>query len=341
MIKIGVLSKADSVKGQGVGSAYSEQIRLLKTYGKDEFDLSFNSRTGDRDVLHVHTVDPASFIKMRLSKKPSVVSIHMTPKMAENSMRLPRLIMKLFKWYLRLIYKSADRVHVVNPILKEEVSSYGYDEERIHYIPNFVAKSEFYPKGAEERKSLKEKYGYKKDDFIIFASGQTRKGKGVKDFADVAAALPDLRFIWAGGFPFGALADGYSEIKELIDSPPDNLRFTGIVSREEINDLLNISDLFFFPSYEELFPMSILEAASVNLPLLLRDLPEYRDILTDRYVKADSNEEFIEMIRKIQTDREIYDKMVSDSKKIADRYSEESIYRQWRDFYRLCAGCRE
>ena len=37
MIRINMFSQADSVQGQGVGSAYKELIRLLRTRLVDEF----------------------------------------------------------------------------------------------------------------------------------------------------------------------------------------------------------------------------------------------------------------------------------------------------------------
>ncbi len=336
MLKIGMLSKADSVKGQGVGSAYAELLRLLRKYGKDEFSLFINKNTRNCDLLHVHTLEPGSFLKMKFTRKPTVMSIHMTPEMARNSMRLPRLLMKIFEGYIVLVYKSADDVHIVNPDLKKEARSYGFKDSQIHYIPNFVSKKYFYRKSPAQRRAIREKYGLKETDFMCFADGQTRAGKGVQDFVAVARLLPDVRFIWAGGFSFGPLADGYHETKDMLAKLPPNVTFTGIVEREEINNLLNAADLFFFPSYQELFPMSILEAASVGLPLLLRDLPEYRNILTGRYRTAETHEEFAGAIRQIQTDRELYEKMAQDAESISREYSEERIYRIWEKFYKDC-----
>lgn len=337
MIKLCMQSSAASVKGQGVGSAYAELMRLLRTYGKKDFAISVNRGAGACDVVHVHTIDPGNFAKLKITKKPTVVSIHMTPEMAHNSIRIPAPLMTVFEGYIEKLYKSADYVHIVNPDLKEYCRSIGYKEEQIHYIPNFVAKDRFFRKSEVERKEIREKYGLKDDDFVCFADGQTRAGKGVKEFVEVGRMLPDVKFIWAGGFSFGPLADGYDDVKAAIENRTENVTFTGIVDREEINDLLNVSDLFFFPSYQELFPMSILEAASVHLPLLLRDLPEYRNILTGRYMTANDNEAFAEAIVKIRDDSPLREKLTADAKNISEEYSEERIYGIWKDFYYDCA----
>ena len=61
MLKITMFSQADSVKGQGVGSAYNELIALLKERFADEFDLAINSwRT--TDISHYHTINPSYFL---------------------------------------------------------------------------------------------------------------------------------------------------------------------------------------------------------------------------------------------------------------------------------------
>ena len=66
-IKINMLSMADSVDGQGVGSAYLELMKLLKEDGMDDFEIYLNKGT-KYDILHAHTVEPRNYIKMKFSK---------------------------------------------------------------------------------------------------------------------------------------------------------------------------------------------------------------------------------------------------------------------------------
>ena len=87
------------------------------------------------------------------------------------------------------------------------------------------------------------------------------------DFIEAAKKMPDCMFIWAGGFSFGRISDGYEEIKKMMKHLPSNVRFLGIVDREKMNEIYNMADVMFLPSYEELFPMTILE--SMNCACLL------------------------------------------------------------------------
>ena len=68
---------------------------------------------------------------------------------------------------------------------------------------------------------------------------------------------------------------------EHMDELPSNVHFLGLVERERMNEFFNMGDVMLQLSFEELFPMTILESMNANIPLLLRDLREYRPILFD------------------------------------------------------------
>ena len=75
-----------------------------------------------------------------------------------------------------------------------------------------------------------------------------------------------------------------------MDDLPDNVSFLGLVERDRMNEFFNMGDVMLQLSFEELFPMTILESMNANIPLLLRDLPEYKPILFDYYLKANSQQ---------------------------------------------------
>lgn len=61
MIKINMFSKADTVQGQGVGSAYNELIGLLRKNLSSEFQVTINQYS-QSDITHYHTINPTYFI---------------------------------------------------------------------------------------------------------------------------------------------------------------------------------------------------------------------------------------------------------------------------------------
>ena len=64
-LRINMLSSAETVKGQGVASAFREQVTLIEEM-KDDFHVEINSKSSDFDIYHIHTVDPK--YKMRMNK---------------------------------------------------------------------------------------------------------------------------------------------------------------------------------------------------------------------------------------------------------------------------------
>lgn len=331
-ISINMLSKADSVDGQGVGSAYLELIKLLEEDAKEEFDISINKGT-KYDILHAHTVEPRNYFKMKKTKGKTVAYVHFLPDTLDGSIKLPKPAFKIFKKYVIDFYKSADKLVVVNPIFINDLVKAGLDRDKIVYIPNFVSKETFFPVPDNFKERIRKKYGFKKNDFIVLGAGQVQTRKGVMDFIEVAKKLPDIKFVWAGGFSFGHITDGYKELKEIMENPPKNVTFLGIVPRSDMNDIYNLADLLFVPSYNELFPMTILEAISADTPILLRDLELYEDILFNKYLKGSNNEEFIEIIKKLKKDKKYYNEAKNNAIEVSKFYSKNHVLEMWKEFY--------
>ena len=325
-----MLSSADKVDGQGVGSAYLEQVSLVRS--SDIFDVTVNSNK-KADIIHSHTIDPINYIKMRLNRGINVAYCHFLPDTLDGSIKLPSLIFKIFKKYVVNFYKRADYLVVVNPIFIEPLVKYGIKKEKIVYIPNYVSKDEFFKENKAKKNSIRKKINIEQDKFVVLGVGQVQTRKGVLDFIEVAKKLPDIEFVWCGGFSFGKITDGYEELKKVYNNPPTNVKFLGIIPREEMNDMYNIADVLFMPSYNELFPMSILEACNAEKPLLLRDLDLYHDILFNKYLAGTSNKSFVNKLKNLKDDKELYKIESKHSKEIGNFYSKDHVLSIWVDFY--------
>ena len=331
-ISINMLSKADSVKGQGVGSAYLEQVKLVTEGASDIFDIRINDWR-DADIIHHHTIEPMNYLRMRTSKGINVSYVHFLPETLDGSINIPKPAFNIFKKYVVDFYKNADYLVVVNPIFINDLEAHGISREKIKYIPNYVSKTDFHKKSSKEIKALRKELNLKEDDFVVLGVGQVQTRKGVLDFVEVARAMPDVTFIWCGGFSFGAITDGYKELKKVFENPPSNVRFLGIIPREKMNDMYNMANVLFMPSYNELFPMSILEASNVQIPILLRDLELYKDILFGNYLIGNNNDEFISQIKALKEDKDKYKEYSLKSRDISIFYSKENVLKIWRDFY--------
>jgi 1,2-diacylglycerol-3-alpha-glucose alpha-1,2-galactosyltransferase len=347
MYTINMISSAYKVKGQGVASCYDEQVLLIKEGLADKFSVREN-RNGERfraaDINHYHTIDPAFFIgnQWRPACTVSVCYVHFLPETVDESLALPRPARAGFYWYMRRFYRSMDYLVAVNPVFAKKLAELCcLDPARIRYIPNYVSDGLFRPAAAGEQALLKAALGLPPDRFTVLGVGQLQARKGVADFLAVARALPDVTFVWAGGFSFGQLSSGYDEIRRMAKKPPKNVKFLGIVPRERMSDVYNACDMLFLPSYSELFPMTILEAMCCKKPLLLRDLDLYPPILFDCYMKADGNAEFARAIRRLANDGEARREWGARSWEGHRHYTRESVLSRWEDFYTQILEARE
>jgi len=325
-IKIRVFSKATTVPGQGVGAAYVEQLNLIQ---QSKRLVVLQPNEPRPDLVHIHTINFRYWLAMLFIKIPRVVYVHFLPSTLSSSIKLPRLFFGILKWYVKVFYKTASHLVVVNPIFIHPLMKMGIKQERIVFIPNYVDESKFATKVSNT--SIRKQWQFKR--FTVLGVGQVQHRKGVLDFIEVAKKLPAVDFVWAGGFSFKAMTAGYEELKKVMDNPPSNVRFLGIVPREKMNELYHGCDLFFLPSFDELMPMSVLEAAVCDKPILLRDLELYQPVFFKHYLSAHDVDGFVKMIKQLSENKEMYQQSLDHPRWLKNYYRKEAILKQWEDFY--------
>lgn len=332
MLNIHMFSSATKVKGQGVGSAYSELIRLLRQKYPTEMKISINNY-GAADISHYHTIDPLFYLStFRLGHGKRIGYVHFLPETLEGSLKIPQPFRSIFYKYVIAFYKRMDEIVVVNPIFIKQLVNYGIPQQKITYIPNFVAKSEFFELPQAQITALRQKHQLT-DRFVVVGVGQIQERKGLFDFIELAKRHPEIEFIWVGGFSFGRITDGYQQLKKVVDNPPQNLHFPGIVERSAMNDYYNMADLFLLPSFNELFPMSVLEACSTNTPVMLRDLDLYHAIIKDKYEPASDIDEMDRKLSLLAKSPERMAALKKLAKEVSNEYSEDHLAQIWKEYY--------
>lgn len=331
--KVNMKSAAESVRGQGVGSAYAEQVELIRAMD-DKYDVFIN-RHMRADITHYHTINPTFFMSIPFAKAygMAVGYVHFLPETVEQSLCLPRIAKKAFYRYMIAFYKRMDALVTVNPYFIERLELLGIDRRKVTYIPNYVSDVQFYPESAARKREIRMEYGLDPDRFTVVSAGQLQTRKGVFDFLEIAKRLPEMQFVWAGGFSFGKITDGYDEIHKALEDPPANVKFLGIVDRSRMNDIYNLGDVMFLASYEELFPMTILEAMNCRIPLLLRDIPIYKNILFDYYLRETDNDGFTDALLRLRDDPEYYKQAQESSWRGHEFYNRKHVSQMWDQFY--------
>lgn len=331
---INMMSKADIVKGHGVLSAHDEQVELVKQVLGNEFTVCENERK-ICEITHYHSVNPEFCFHIRKYRKngKTVGSVHFLPETVENSICLPGFAKKILYRYMISFYRKMDYLVTVNPCFVDALSHYGIPGQKITYIPNVVSEENFYPLSGKERIRIRKEYRIHPDAFVVLGVGQLQQRKGILDFIKTAEKMPECMFLWAGGFSFGKISKGYREIQKAMKHLPDNIRFLGMTDRGKMNEIYNLADVLFLPSYEELFPMTVLEAMNCGLPVLVRNLDIYEPILFDYVLRGNDAADFVEMLNLLKTDRIFYERSSYASYTGHLFYSRERVGNMWKEFY--------
>ena len=320
------------VRGTGVHTAFLDHIRLLRE--KDDVSVVVNGQ-GKGDVFHSHTYFLYYFWKGLGYKGKRVFTAHVIPESAIGSLPCWKLFYPFVKWGLKKVYEYADVCIAISPMVEKAIRETGA-VTTIERIGNPVY-PEIWKRTEVKRREGSKKLGLSESDFVVLGVGQILKRKGVEDFLDVAAAIPEARFVWAGGRPFGPLTEGIIRINERFRKAGPNVIPTGQLTLDDMPALYAASDIMLFPSWQENCPLAPIEAAASGMPVIFRDIAEYRSLYENPYLKAGNTKEFIEMTSKMISDPEYFSVGKEISARLILQFDKDEIRKKLISLYdRLC-----
>ncbi|MGQ9477946.1 MAG: glycosyltransferase family 4 protein [Candidatus Bipolaricaulia bacterium] len=310
------------VRKSGFLTAFRNQGRALEAAGVEVVA----DPAGDYEILHLHSYGPRSFYYLkrarRLGRKVVIHAHSIGSYDLRDSFTLTNLIAPLYERLLHAFYSKGDAIFTPSARAKEllqgkglrppiEVVSNGVDVERLRPSP-------------EKRDRYRRELGLSR--FTVASAGNVIPRKGVMDFIAVSRLLPEYDFVWYGQ-RWNRLLAYHPKMEQMLmlAAKQPNLRFPGFA--RDIQGALSAADLFFFPSWGENQPMALLEAAACGLPLVVRDLPEYRDWLIEREncLKGQKVEEFAQKIKMVAEDRALRERLSSAAHRLAEEHSLERV----------------
>lgn len=284
-------------QGTGVHSAFIEMKNLLKE--KDDIDVITNGE-GKGDIFHSHSYGLYYFFKSIGYRGRRIHTVHTTPDTLRGSIIFPDLIMPFSNLYFKMVYNHADVCIAISPAVEKKLEELGV-KSRIVRLDNPIDLTKWQTT-PDQKLTARKKLGISPSKFVVLGVGQIQKRKGIEDFIDMAARFPEMEFVWVGGRPFGLVTEGISRINQKIAGATPNVKFPGMKSQDEMPDVYAAADLLVFPSFQENSPLVPLEAASAGLPVIYRNLPEYKLLYKKPYLSASNTEEFCILIDKIYSD---------------------------------------
>jgi 1,2-diacylglycerol-3-alpha-glucose alpha-1,2-galactosyltransferase len=329
-MKVHVVSESMFVmKGTGVHTAFLDHVQLLRE--KDDIEVVVNGE-GWGDVFHSHTYFLYYLWKGRKYKGRRVFTAHVIPESIKGSFPLWKLFYPFVRWGLKTVYQYADVCIAISPMVEKAIRETGADT-RIVKIYNPI-NTEIWKRTEEKRIEGRRILGISNNDYVVLGVGQLQGRKGVEDFLDIAEAIPEARFVWAGGRPFGVLTEGMIRINERFRKAGPNVIQTGQIELERMPLIYAASDLMIFPSNQETFGLAPLEAAASGIPVIFKDIEVYKLLYENPYLKASNTEQFVVLIKRMMNDKDFYKEGLSISNKLVTQFDKKKIREEFISLYK-------
>jgi len=329
-MRIHIVSETEYfIKGNGVHSAFVDHVELMKSANDVEVVLN---NEGHGDIFHCHTYGPYYFFKGLRYKGRRVYTVHVIPDSIKGSLPMWHLLMPFVKWYLKKVYSFADVCIAISPHVEKAILESGAKTE-IARISNPIS-TEKWKSSLELRKEGRAFLGIGDEEFVVLGVGQLQSRKGVEDFIDIAKEVPEAKFVWVGGRPFKIMTDGIARIDKKINNATSNTKFIGMLDLELMPLIYNAADMLLFPSYQENSPLAPIEAASCGLPVVFRNLEEYKTLYEHIYIKANDTNDFIKMTRRMMNDHLYYAEAVLISANLIKQFDKNIIREKLLTIYK-------
>lgn len=286
------------------------------------------------DIVHVHT--PVASVLGRIAAKLAGIPIviytahgfYFHDNMSKLSYKIFASIEKIMGRYFtdyiftqsREDYDTAIRLGIIN-------------KDKIACISNGIDIDRFNPENVRiDINEYKDSLGLPSKSKVVCFIGRLVKEKGILDLLEAFKYLiddySDLYLMIVGD---ASLSERDIETKQKIehylsnDKYKDRIILTG--SRNDIPELLKISDIFILPSYREGMPRSIIEAMAMGKPVIATNIRGCREEVVDGetgfLVNVNSPKEIYEAIGKLLDNQDLAQKFGTNGRKRAERYFNE------------------
>lgn len=253
--------------------------------------LRFRSRYDVILVSGFRVIGLAAVMVSALTGTPCVLKADSLGEMSGEffSAGLSRLrldaVQFIFRWFIRLRNRAlqrASRFVAISSVIEDELTSAGAASHAIRSIPNSVDTTVFCPASGANKAQLRGELGLPAQGRIAVYTGRLVSYKGLplllRVWSDIVRDHPDacLLLVGSGGLDIHnceAQLKAYVRQQQLEGS----VLFAGAV--RNVADYLRAADLFVFPSENEAFGISVIEAMACGLPVITTAAGGLRDLV--------------------------------------------------------------
>lgn len=208
--------------------------------------------------------------------------------------------------------------------------------KRIEHINGVGMNTERFQKELldDEKNNKRRELGIDKNDIVFSYVAELNKNKNqillIEAIQELKKEIPNIKLLLIGT---GPLAEEYQKIikKQRLE---DNIKLLG--KRDDINELLSITDIYLASSIREGLPVNVMEAMYKKLPIIATDNRGHRELVENNvngYIVKNNSKELIKRIVKIIGNKELKNRFSQEAKKKSIKYIIEAIIIKLQDIY--------
>jgi glycosyltransferase involved in cell wall biosynthesis len=309
---------------------------------RDQYDLIFVS--GYRIIGLTAVLVGKLFRKLVILKADS--QGEMSGEFFEGGLRkfsLSRspLVFRLFLGFRNVILKNADAFSAISPEIASEWTSSKVPLHKIHLIPNSVDTARFAPVHEQQKLFLREKLNLPQSAIIAIYTGRLVSYKGLpllmKVWDEIRCRHENAILLLAGTGGLD-IHNCEAELHDYVKSVglEKNVRFLGAI--QNVPEYLQAADLFVFPTENDAFPSSLVEAMACALPVVTTPVGAIKTIVTHQetglIVQPGNPQQLLEAIVAIVSDKTLASRLGQAGRLIVEeRYSASSTVEKYLSLF--------
>jgi len=245
-------------------------IRLIKIYHQI-------IKQHNIDIIHSFRFQPNLLNVLANFFNKRKVILHITGLGIAFSNHTPYyLFLRIFSQVIfQIKFFRSDRVIVQNEDDAKDIWFAGSWKKKLHVIKGSGVNTAYFDADLFDKTALKKSYNIKDHSIVFILVTRLIWEKGIKELTDAFGLLQKKHKnikLWIVGWTD---KDNPRHVDEdFINSFENNDSIFFLGKKDNIRELLAVSDVFIYPSYyREGIPRSILEALSMGLPVITTDTP--------------------------------------------------------------------
>ena len=309
---------------------------------RDQYDLIF--------VSGYRIIGLTAVLVGKLFRKPVVLKAdsqgEMSGEFFESGLKKfgvsrSSLPFRFFLGFRNVILKKADAFSAISPEIASEWTANGVPRNKIHLIPNGVDTNRFAPVGAEQKSALRAKLNLPQTATIAIFTGRLVSYKGLplllKVWKDIRCKHENVLLLLAG---IGGLDihNCEAELREYVKSASLEKEVILLGAVENVPEYLQAADLFAFPTENDAFPSSIVEAMACALPVVTTPVGAIKTLVTHRetglLVQPRNSKQLFEALDVMLSDKVLASQLgLSAWQAVQNQYAAGNITRQYLSLF--------